>query len=243
MSEPGQSARNLSESAADDPAHTDSSNLRDVGALASWAVSSAKPGCGVEHIRDPNPATLWQCVTALPRLLCSVLTTRCPRGRRSEGAQPHLINIQFPKKQPVSVRLTLSSRTSTVELTRQRATRASQQVWIYADISQDDSYTPHKVSIRAGTYHGDLHEVRWVELGQPKGWQVLRVSGSARPGEEPLADGCVPLYAAVSASPAYRNHLSRDPIRAHLLQVAIISNHMNGKDTHVRGIRVFAPRP
>ncbi|BGP39238.1 hypothetical protein JCM10450v2_003194 [Rhodotorula kratochvilovae] len=156
----------------------DASNLRDVGALATWAVSSAKPGYGVEHIRDPNPATLWQ----------------------SEGAQPHLINIQFPKKQPVS------------------------QVWIYADIAQDDSYTPHKISIRAGTYHGDLHEVRWVELGQPKGWQVLRLNGSARPGEEPSAT-------------------DDDPIRAHLIQVAIISNHMNGKDTHVRGIRVFAPRP
>lgn len=60
-------------------------------------------------------------------------------------------------------------------------------MWIYADIGQDDSYTPHKLSIRAGTYHGDLHEVRWVELGQPKGWQVLRLTASARPGEEPSA--------------------------------------------------------
>lgn len=33
-----------------------------------------------------------------------------------------------------------------------------------------------------------------------------------------------------------------EPIRAHLLQIAIISNHLNGKDTHVRGVRVFAPR-
>ena len=58
-------------------------------------------------------------------------------------------------------------------------------MWVYADIGQDDSYTPHKLSIRAGTYHGDLHEVRWVELGQPKGWQVVRLSASVRPGEEP----------------------------------------------------------
>jgi anaphase-promoting complex subunit 10 len=36
---------------------------------------------------------------------------------------------------------------------------------------------------------------------------------------------------------------SREPIRAHLIQIAIISNHMNGKDTHVRGIRVFSPKP
>lgn len=34
----------------------------------------------------------------------------------------------------------------------------------------------------------------------------------------------------------------REPIRAHLVQIAILSNHMNGKDTHVRGVRIFAPR-
>jgi len=36
---------------------------------------------------------------------------------------------------------------------------------------------------------------------------------------------------------------NRQPIRAHLIQIAIISNHMNGKDTHVRGVRIFAPKP
>ncbi|BGO98669.1 hypothetical protein NBRC10513v2_003063 [Rhodotorula toruloides] len=151
--------------------------LRDIGSLAHWAVSSAKPGYGVEHVRDADPATLWQ----------------------SEGAQPHLINIQFPKKQSIS------------------------QVWIFADINQDDSYTPHKISIRAGTHHGDLHEVRWIELANPRGWQAFRLGGSSKTGDTGPAEG-------------------EEPIRAHLLQIAILSNHMNGKDTHVRGVRIFAPR-
>ncbi|GAA5902925.1 hypothetical protein JCM6882_009162 [Rhodosporidiobolus microsporus] len=119
---------------------------------------------------------------------------------QSEGAQPHLISIHFNKKQSIS------------------------QVWIYADIALDDSYTPHKVSIRAGTYHGDLHEVKWVEMAQPKGWQVLKLGGSTKPTDPVGAE-------------------DEEPIRAHLLQIAIISNHMNGKDTHVRGIKVFSPRP
>ncbi|GAA6058828.1 hypothetical protein JCM10212_002772 [Sporobolomyces blumeae] len=151
----------------------DSTSLKDIGSLASWAVSSAKPGYGVEHLRDGKTTTFWQ----------------------SEGGQPHLINIQFAKKQSVS------------------------EIWIYVDIALDDSYTPHKVSLRAGTSHGDLHEVKWVELQQAKGWQPLPLGG-------PLGslDG-------------------GQPIRAHLFQIAIISNHMNGKDTHVRGVRVFAPKP
>ncbi|GAA5946439.1 hypothetical protein JCM10213_006570 [Rhodosporidiobolus nylandii] len=159
-------------------AEPDSSTLRDVGALASWAVSSAKPGYGVEHLRDGSTATLWQ----------------------SEGAQPHLISIQFPKKQTIS------------------------QVWLYADVTLDDSYTPAKVAVRAGSYHGDLQEVKLVEFQQPKGWQVLKLGGSTRSNAEGGSE-------------------EDDGIRAHLLQIAIISNHMNGKDTHLRGLKVLAPRP
>ncbi|KAF8274824.1 anaphase-promoting complex, subunit 10/DOC domain-containing protein [Lactarius quietus] len=31
------------------------------------------------------------------------------------------------------------------------------------------------------------------------------------------------------------------PIHAYILQVIILANHMNGKDTHVRGMRVLGP--
>lgn len=39
---------------------TDLSQLRDIGALAAWSVSSSKPNYGVEHLSDPNIKTLWQ---------------------------------------------------------------------------------------------------------------------------------------------------------------------------------------
>ena len=50
---------------------------------------------------------------------------------------------------------------------------------IYADVAGDDSYTPQKISLRAGTYHGDLHEVRYVEMQSPNGWQHFRLAGDA----------------------------------------------------------------
>lgn len=49
---------------------------REIGALAVWSLSTAKPGNGVEQLRDDNIDTYWQ----------------------SDGPQPHLINIQFHKK-------------------------------------------------------------------------------------------------------------------------------------------------
>ena len=36
---------------------------------------------------------------------------------------------------------------------------------------------------------------------------------------------------------------SSDCLSAFMLQVAILSNHQNGRDTHVRGARVYAPAP
>lgn len=32
------------------------------------------------------------------------------------------------------------------------------------------------------------------------------------------------------------------PITGFVLQLAILTNHLNGKDSHIRGIAVFAPR-
>ena len=45
---------------------------REIGDLAVWSLSTAKPGNGVEQLRDDNTDTYWQ----------------------SDGPQPHLINVQ-----------------------------------------------------------------------------------------------------------------------------------------------------
>lgn len=31
------------------------------------------------------------------------------------------------------------------------------------------------------------------------------------------------------------------PVHAYVVQVIVVANHMNGKDTHVRGLRVLGP--
>ena len=34
--------------------------LKEIGNLASWTVSSCKPGCGVEALRDEDTGLFWQ---------------------------------------------------------------------------------------------------------------------------------------------------------------------------------------
>eukprot|EP00392_Amoebophrya_sp_AT5.2_P002737 g2742.t1 len=54
--------------------------LRDVSADANWSLSSAKPGNGVECLRDDKADSFWQ----------------------SDGYLPHLINLSFLRKTKIS---------------------------------------------------------------------------------------------------------------------------------------------
>ncbi|OJK04519.1 hypothetical protein ASPACDRAFT_38078 [Aspergillus aculeatus ATCC 16872] len=50
-------------------------NLREISSLASWTVSTHKPGCGVSALRHPSPTQYWQ----------------------SDGPQPHTLTLHFFK--------------------------------------------------------------------------------------------------------------------------------------------------
>jgi len=53
-------------------------------------------------------------------------------------------------------------------------------------------------------------------------------------------DGAAPP-AAAAAGPGTLG--GGPPLRAFLLQVAVLSNHQSGRDTHVRQARIYGPRP
>ncbi|RLN29178.1 anaphase-promoting complex subunit 10 [Panicum miliaceum] len=152
------------------PELTVDTDMREMAKTAAWSVSSCKAGNGVAALRDDNLDTYWQ----------------------SDGAQPHLVNIQFQKK---------------VQL---------QLVVLYVDFKLDESYTPSKISIRAGDGFHNLKEIKTVELAKPVGWVHISLSGA-------------------------------DPretfIHTFMLQIAILSNHLNGRDTHIRQIKIYGPRP
>ncbi|KAG4939281.1 hypothetical protein JHK84_045463 [Glycine max] len=137
-------------------------DLTEMGKKAAWSVSSCKP------------------------------VTLSVFAFRSDGGQPHLVNIQFQKK----VRLQL--------------------IVLYVDFKLDESYTPSKVSIRAGDGFHNLKEIKTVELVKPTGWVYLSLSG-------------------VDPRDTFVNTF--------MLQIAVLSNHLNGRDTHVRQIKVYGPRP
>ena len=94
------------------------------------------------------------------------------------------------------------------------------EILIYTDFKHDESYTPSKISIRAGTTFHDLQEIHVEELTEPSGWVKIL------PPPEQLPDS---------------TDVSR-VLRTHFIQVAILANHQNGRDTHIRQIKIYTPR-
>ena len=82
----------------------------------------------------------------------------------------------------------------------------------YFEFRHDESYTPSKVSVRCGTNFNDLQEIEVMELKEPSGWVKI-----------PLKD------------------LNDRLVRSFMVQIAIISNHQQGRDTHLRQIKIYSP--
>ena len=48
-----------------------------------------------------------------------------------------------------------------------------QLVALYVDYKLDESYTPQRISVRAGSGFHDLKEIRSLEVQEPKGWIII----------------------------------------------------------------------
>ena len=86
---------------------------------------------------------------------------------------------------------------------------------IYLDFEADESYTPTRITLLAGTGYHDLIAFAGLDFTQPKGWIDVPLDhvGGGEDGKT---------------------------LRAFLVQVRVVENHQNGKDTHVRGLKIYA---
>ena len=85
---------------------------------------------------------------------------------------------------------------------------------LFVDYTQDESYTPTSLALSAGTGHHDLIEFSTLVLSRPVGWQEINLSG--------VGGG-----------------VDGNSLCCWIVQVRVRENHQNGKDTHIRGIKLY----
>jgi anaphase-promoting complex subunit 10 len=133
---------------------------------------------------------------------------------QSDGPQPHHLNIHFFKL---------------VEIVGIR---------IYLDFDLDESYTPTLIKFLAGTGYNDLQEFCVTRFESPKGWIEVDFEGVGDPDE--LSDSEDDSMGEGDEEKENLDRRRMPLLRAMLVQVKICENHQNGKDTHLRGLQIFA---
>lgn len=140
-------------------------------------------------IREVGGIATWSLSSSKSGFGVEQLRDNCMESYwQSDGPQPHLVNITFTRKVTIKT------------------------VCIYVDYILDESYTPYKISIRAGNSYTDLQEIEQIEMDKPTGWVVIS-----------LKDG------------------NDAPVRACHIQIAVLGNHQNGRDTHLRQVKIYSP--
>ena len=93
------------------------------------------------------------------------------------------------------------ARASHPSTSNMRRSRASQKIAVYLSHKKDDSYTPEKMGIRAGTSLRDLQDVRTVRFEKPEGWIEFAVSSEDNNQQDELDLNGGGTYALLIANP------------------------------------------
>jgi anaphase-promoting complex subunit 10 len=244
--------------------------LRDISTLASWTVSSSKPGCSIPQLRHPSTSLFWQ----------------------SDGPQPHYLNIHFSKQVSiVALRLYLdfeqdesytptrivflagSGGNDLVEWGEWRGESPRGWVWIdFSNVGDDssdeeveDGPVPRQSEDGSSDSENNAPNTRQQQQQQQQQQQtpinnhLSPLNTHSRRQQHHLhtpnfqSTPHLTSTPTLLPTPAHRIPLSALPVpivtprrphlpvlRAHLVQIKIMENHQNGKDTHLRGLQVFA---
>ena len=187
--------------------------LRDISSLATWTLSSAKPGCALAQLRSPSSSLFWQ----------------------SDGPQPHTLTLHFFKLVAiVKMRVCLD-----FELDE---SYTPTKMKFYAGMSEGSLVefgtwgVTETIDPETGETHSSIEGIRgWIDVPlKGVGGRETRYYSSSDMLDNQTEPTLYPLRSDLE------ENVGGDVLKAMVVQVRICENHQNGKDTHVRGFQVFA---
>ena len=234
----------LLESAPHDPDDSRQlAGLRDISSLATWTLSSSKPGCALAQLRHPSPMNFWQ----------------------SDGPQPHTLTLHFFKLVAiVKMRIYLD-----YELDE---SYTPTKIKFYGGMSEGGLVefgsweAPETADPETGEPTSSIESVRgWIDVSlKGVGGRETRYHGGHEtsmsltrskktqgsnvgldPSNSKQTKGRIGAYledglGEHDGDEDEADFIGGDVLKAMVVQVRICENYQNGKDTHVRGFQVFA---
>ncbi|KAL4976963.1 galactose-binding domain-like protein [Aspergillus desertorum] len=226
-------------------------DLREISSLASWTVSTHKPGCGVAALRNPDHSQYWQ----------------------SDGPQPHTLTLHFFKlvavvKIRVYLDFSLDESYTPTKMTFLAGMGGNDLVefatwegegpcgWVDVPLEgvggQNGGWVRERRRRRQVRTSSIRHRGK-KDKGKGKS------TGSATANDSLLSDAEnyhgfdyeTSLYVEEDIADDWDNDDDDDAeddddpyagsvLKAMVIQMRVMENHQNGKDTHVRGFQVFA---
>ena len=212
--------------------------LRDISSLATWTLSSAKPGCGLAQLRHPSHMHFWQ----------------------SDGPQPHTLTLHFFKLVAiVKMRIYLDfEMDESYTPTKMKFFGGMSEgglvefaTWEAQEITDPETGDVHSSveSIR-GWIEVDLkgvggrdtryYENMTIRRNESNGHTTAPGMKKGRRSMRNAFDELTGPHVNDDESLGGDEYIGGDVLKAMIVQVRICENHQNGKDTHVRGFQVFA---
>jgi anaphase-promoting complex subunit 10 len=203
-------------------------NLREISSLASWTVSTHKPGCGVAALRHASPSFYWQ----------------------SDGPQPHALTLHFFKLVAV-VRIRVY-----LDFGLDESYTPTKMVFL-AGMGGNDlvEFASWEGESPTGWVDIPLEGVggRNNNGGERKRQRQRKTKNGLNQSQKSHDNAADEDYDMDDENGGEPNSFSdedndlndNDPtagniLKAMVIQMKICENHQNGKDTHVRGFQVFA---
>ncbi|KAK5071544.1 hypothetical protein LTR64_004678 [Lithohypha guttulata] len=206
--------------------HKSLAGLRDISSLATWTLSSAKPGCALAQLRNPSPSQFWQ----------------------SDGPQPHTLSLHFFKLVSiVKMRIYLDfkldeSYTPTKMKFYAGMSEGGLVEFATWEVEETIDETTGEMSSNVGKIRG------WIDIslkgvgGREQKYYDDQERRRARAYERKmqLQEHGDTSMMDLEDDEDEDDLVGGDVLRAMIVQVRICENHQNGKDTHLRGFQVFA---
>lgn len=234
--------------------------LRDLSSSAVWSVSTAKPGNGVEQLLNTSRQSYWQSDGPQPHSISAQFSSKVKLCEvrlllsftDDESYTPAIISIRvgssFHDLRVVRRNKELCKPDGWVRIPLGKNSIAALEDWDEAaslPSEEDDlqAMTPGELAERDQRRRVRSDNRRRIAKEEKEKAEATNEGGAD------LANGNGPTHSvsdrslrdAVAAEKLRLRRRDRSFVRAHMLQIVIHTNHQNGRDSHVRQVKLLGP--